>query len=99
MSPRLRACITCGRISSTPRCPEHTRKKPYSTAEYRVARAQTLAEEKVCWICGGEPTTDDPLVADHLLPTSDGGKSTRSNMHAAHLRCNARRGAIRGNNG
>jgi 5-methylcytosine-specific restriction endonuclease McrA len=93
----LRACLVCGRPSAGPHCPEHRKPFPYSTAEYRAARAQTLAEEQTCWLCGEPPRVDDPLEADHVVAVVDGGGSSRADLHAAHRSCNRSRGAKLGN--
>jgi 5-methylcytosine-specific restriction protein A len=87
------------------RCPEcekayyrERRKRRGSTTQrglghaHQHLRKQVLAEEKLCWLCGGPATGDDPLVADHVIPRSRGGATTRSNLRAAHASCNARRG-------
>jgi hypothetical protein len=36
--------------------------------QHRKVRAQVLAEETVCWICGNPPTEYDPLTLDHVVP-------------------------------
>jgi 5-methylcytosine-specific restriction endonuclease McrA len=51
-----------------------------------------LREEPYCWLCGKRGSAEDPLVADHVIPRSKGGTTTRSNLRAAHSSCNARRG-------
>lgn len=65
----------------------------------RRVRAQVLATEDVCWLCG-QPV-DKSLPAglpgspeiDEVLPVSLGGDPTdRSNCHLAHRVCNQRRG-------
>lgn len=63
-----------------------------STRRHRTARALTLAEEHVCWICGRPGTTDDPLTADHVVAHSAGGADDRENYRAAHASCNRQRG-------
>jgi 5-methylcytosine-specific restriction endonuclease McrA len=93
----LRACSQCGRPSTTSRCPDHAKRRPYRSAEYQTARAQTLAEERTCWLCGEAGTPDDPLTADHLVAVTDNGTSQRMNLRAAHRSCNGRRGAELGN--
>lgn len=96
---RLSPCLVCGTPSAGPRCPDHRKAQPYSSAEYQAARAQTLSEEDVCWICGLPATVDDPLTADHVVAVVDGGGSGRDNLHAAHESCNKSRGATLGNGG
>jgi 5-methylcytosine-specific restriction endonuclease McrA len=102
---RVVPCLECGRPTSPgPRCPEHTRPKQrprdrtrraagWYEASYRRLRAQVLAEETTCWLCGDPPTgDDDPLVCDHVTPLSQGGTNVRENLHAAHKSCNGTRG-------
>ena len=66
------ACLDCGRISATKRCPDHGganrtpdtrpswRERGYGS-EFEKARAILLAEHPVCQECGAEPA----VVADH----------------------------------
>ncbi|WP_082956441.1 HNH endonuclease signature motif containing protein [Mycobacterium sp. E787] len=65
----------------------------------RCLRAQVLAEEDVCWICGRPVDKTlhwlDPwsAVVDEVVPYSKGGSPyARTNVRLAHRRCNARRG-------
>lgn len=53
-----------------------------------------LAEnpDAVCWLCGREPVTLDPLTADHVVPRALGGPNALSNLRPAHRSCNGRRG-------
>lgn len=70
-----------------------------STRAYRNNRAQCIAEETHCWICGRiiDKTLTYPHPrspsADHLVPKADGGTDDRSNLAASHLGCNIGRGA------
>lgn len=65
----------------------------------RQVRAQVLAEETHCWICGllvdktlRTPHPQSPEV-DELLPVSLGGSPIdRANCRLAHRLCNIRRG-------
>ena len=77
------------------RCPAHKvrRKRGSSTrqgygSDWRSLRAQVLAEEPSCRICGA--TTTD---ADHIVPRSQGGRDVRSNLqglcHSCHSRLTA----------
>ena len=61
LPPRPPLGVTASRICPAPgcrtrtrggRCPEHRIARPYSRADYRHARAQTLTEETTCWLCG-----------------------------------------------
>jgi len=77
--------------AGTARCGLHAR--PGRGQAHRLARAQTLAEEQVCWLCGQPARPTDPLTADHVVPRANGGPDARWNYRAAHLSCNRRRGA------
>ena len=90
-----RACPKCGRVVNIGRryCPAHKPPVVYQLAEYRINRAHVLATEHTCWICGEPARESDPLTADHIVPVSAGGNSTRANLRAAHRSCNSRRGA------
>lgn len=70
-----------------------TRRRNGSTRAHRTARAQTLAEETLCWICLKPGRDDDPLTADHVIAHAAGGPDTRTNYRAAHESCNKRRGS------
>lgn len=61
--------------------------------DHEILRAQTLREEKHCWICGEGPRPNDPLEADHVTARANGGTNVRSNYRAAHASCNRRQGA------
>lgn len=87
------ACLTCGKASSGRRCPKHAALPGSYGRRHREIRAQVLATETACWICGKPGTDADPLTADHLVPIADGGRNVRSNYRAAHETCNKRRGA------
>ena len=65
----------------------------------RRLRAQILAEEDVCHICGLLVDTELPhldpwaAVIDEIIPVSKGGNPyDRDNCRLAHRRCNGRRG-------
>lgn len=94
----LKPCLVCGRPSfAGPRCPAHALpdvgKSRAVRAEHDRVRAQVLAEEKTCAICGKAGTKKDPLTFDHIIPRAHGGLTTRANARAAHLSCNSRAGA------
>jgi len=63
---------------------------PY-TRSYREERKRILTPDAVCYLCGGAPTPDDPLEADHVLPLSLGGEH-HGNLRPAHRSCNRRKG-------
>ncbi len=59
---------------------------------WREVRAQVLAEETECWICGGEDLDDgDHWSVDHVRERRHGGDNSRANLRRAHLSCNASR--------
>jgi 5-methylcytosine-specific restriction endonuclease McrA len=88
----LRVCAApgCGRLTRTSRCPAH--RLPPRGRLHRRVRAQVLAEETRCWLCGDPGSTEDPLTLDHVVPRALGGPTTRANGRAAHLSCNLKRG-------
>jgi len=61
-------------------------------AEWRRVSNEVIAASKVCHWCGCEPTTDNPMTADHLVPRALGGTNARSNLVGACRRCNSARG-------
>lgn len=75
-----------------------------SGAPWRALRTRVLAQESHCAICGGPidlarkfPDPMSPSV-DHIVSLADGGAELdRRNVRAAHLGCNASRGASEGN--
>lgn len=69
-----------------------------SHRRYRRERAAALSGDLTCWLCG-QPidktlSWPDPMsaTADHVVAHHDSGKDNRSNLKAAHLTCNSRRG-------
>jgi 5-methylcytosine-specific restriction endonuclease McrA len=91
----MRACIICGRPTSTgSRCPDHPKVRVPETRAYKRMRAQILAASLLCHICG-KPFTDpsDPAVLDHVRPRAYGGDHSPANLAAAHRSCNARKGS------
>jgi 5-methylcytosine-specific restriction endonuclease McrA len=94
----MRACSGCGRISVGKLCTTCAAKigPGYNSSEYRTNRATLLSTARVCWICGGPPTNDDPLTADHFISIAAGGGHGLDNLRAAHSTCNKRRGGKMG---
>lgn len=91
---KLRVCSQpgCAGLTNESRCAAHMLPRAErNTTAHKRARAQTLREEHVCWICGKPQIYGDPLTADHIIPRSRGGLDIRSNYRAAHLSCNSRR--------
>lgn len=73
---------------------------PRNGHRYRQACAQVKREEPTCWLCHQwiDPTlptwpTPHPLsfTADHVIPVHHGGSNDRTNLRAAHRRCNEQR--------
>jgi 5-methylcytosine-specific restriction endonuclease McrA len=60
--------------------------------QHQQLAKQVLSEEKVCWCCGQPARPSDPLEVDHVIPRSEGGKTVRENLRAAHRSCNRSRG-------
>lgn len=68
----LRTCVECGRVSRTPRCPQHQRAGTVARgygAEHkreRAASVEALDPMAPCWRCD-QPLGDDPspLNLDH----------------------------------
>lgn len=66
--------------------------------KWRRLRAQVLAEEPNCWLCG-DPIDlslppQHPMAGqgDHVVPLEDGGAALdRDNVRAAHRTCNIHR--------
>lgn len=106
MNALTRLCAAPGcydPAGSRGRCPRHARelakaRDPRTTTEagrgwdHQQLAKRVLREEHVCWVCGGAPTDNDPLEADHVVPLSMGGQTVRSNVRAAHRSCNRSRG-------
>ena len=61
-------------------------------AEHQRLGKQVLREESLCWLCGEPARPNDPLEVDHVIPRSEGGATTRENLHTAHRSCNRSRG-------
>lgn len=67
-------------------------------ARWRKLRAQVLAEETHCWLCGEEVDVSLPAgfpgspEADHVVPVGAGGaQEDRDNLRLSHRACNRRR--------
>jgi 5-methylcytosine-specific restriction endonuclease McrA len=69
------------------RCDEHRRR--ISGHRWRQLVAQIVARDRaICWLCGKPGATS----ADHVRRVVDGGTDEPSNLRAAHVLCNQRRG-------
>jgi 5-methylcytosine-specific restriction protein A len=87
-SPTVR-CAPCQRAKDAARGTTTARGLGWA---YQQKRARILARDSgVCWLCG-LPGAD---TIDHVVPRARGGGHDETNLRAAHLRCNARRGAQR----
>jgi 5-methylcytosine-specific restriction endonuclease McrA len=88
-------CRTCDRAYYRKR-----RKQRGSTTQrglghqHQQLAKQVLNEEKVCWLCAQPARPNDPLEVDHVVPRSQGGKTVRGNLRAAHRSCNRSRGGV-----
>ena len=92
----LRPCIEarCPRLTSKTRCQEHqrsrdyTRNRPYQNPKWIRLRAEVVKAGRCHW-CGA---TDKRLLADHVIPISQGGEPyDPANVVAACYSCNRRR--------
>jgi hypothetical protein len=87
------ACRTCrlpgGRHADLSSCPSDCRRR----------RSVLLSGRWTCSICGRridpahKSNSREAGTIDHVLPQSRGGDNGRSNLRAAHMICNAQRGA------
>lgn len=55
----------------------------------RTAARVIERDHGICWLCGRPGAT----TVDHVIPRARGGGHQDSNLRAAHLSCNARKGA------
>lgn len=61
-----------------------------STWQWRKIRAHVIERDRgICWICGKGGATS----VDHVVPRARGGSDALTNLRAAHVKCNASRGA------
>lgn len=102
MTARKRACV-CGRVD----CQRHARKAWKGGHKYQraydavhqelrrqlLARAMAAPQAARCHLCGLPAREGDPWEADHIIPASRGGASTKDNVALAHRTCNRRRGS------
>src|SRR5262245_38676340 len=65
-------------------------------AGWKKLRAQVLAEEPHCYLCGISQASARVrgvrFTVDHVRPVALGGQTVRANLRAACVPCNARRG-------
>ena len=80
--------------------PDLNTRRGRSGRPWRRLRAQVLAEETRCWLCGHPVDRTLPgahpqgPTVDHIIPLSRGGNPLdRNNARLAHRRCNVTRGA------
>ena len=60
-----RYCPACAKTTGTTR---RAKAAGYRHPAYQARRAQILADNPTCWICGQPATPTDPMTADHLEP-------------------------------
>jgi HNH endonuclease len=60
-------------------------------SRYVALRPRVLAEETVCWRCGGPGREDDTV--GHVIARKIGGQNVRENLHREHRHCNFAAGA------
>lgn len=92
--PAARVCPQPGCPHLQP-CPTHkdTGSRGGSTRTWRKTRAHILRRDNgICWICG-TPGADS---VDHKIPRAHGGSEDPTNLAAAHLACNLRKGSTLG---
>lgn len=99
MNTIRKPCIVCGTLTNgNSRCETHRLEqdnqryrrrgpRPHYAGDYKTRAAQIRANATECWICGQGPIPGDPWTADHIQPGDPD-----SELRAAHLRCNSRRG-------
>jgi len=86
-------CVECTAVWAAERPRLSSAQRGYGSAHRRAA-AQVLSDpDAVCWLCGGDATPSDPLVADHVVPMAYGGDTGRPELYEpAHRSCNSARG-------
>jgi 5-methylcytosine-specific restriction endonuclease McrA len=47
-----------------------------------------IESKRICYICGSVIPEDTPITLDHVLPKSEGGPDSKSNIRCACKRCN-----------
>lgn len=77
-------CIKCGQPVMTTAGKEDALCDECWYAEYRPR------PPAICPYCN-EPIGAEPFEWDHIIPKSQGGKSTPDNLVLCHLRCNRRK--------
>jgi len=92
-------CATAGCFELQP-CPDHRKKSWQKTGEEpdrlrgpkATARRRYILDRDsfTCHLCG-ETRLADQLVADHVVPLSQGGPDTVQNLKAACLDCHAKK--------
>lgn len=61
----------------------------------KIARHNiSIGNYPVCHLCGKPITKQEEFSLDHLIPKSQGGKTTTSNLKPAHRFCNMKRGSM-----
>lgn len=85
-------CSVCGRVHGNRggRCDQHA--IPPRTGTYSRNAAKVRAAATRCHLCGLPFSSDDPAVADHVIPRGLGGSDNLTNLKAAHRSCNGTKG-------
>lgn len=73
----------CGLHAAKPWAQTLSRQERGYDVEHDRLRKVVLAEEPWCYICRANPST----TADHVIPLSQGGTTTRENMRGACKDC------------
>lgn len=59
----------------------------------KIARHNiSIGKYPICHLCGKPITKQEDFSLDHLVPKSQGGMTTPSNLKPAHKKCNMERG-------
>lgn len=73
---------------------QHVRREKAKAKELRASRWwQTLIAEATCYYCE-RATAKDQATMDHVVPLSQGGKSTPGNIVVACKACNTAKGGL-----
>lgn len=61
----------------------------------KIARHNiSIGNYPICHLCGEPITKQQDFSLDHLIPKSQGGKTTPNNLKPAHKKCNRKRGVM-----
>jgi 5-methylcytosine-specific restriction endonuclease McrA len=88
----LKPCLDCGQITTGSRCPSCRRASPYQQTAWRQLSAFVVARDGACIDCG---STGPFLMADHVIPRSQGGVDHPANLETRCSSCHAQADAAR----